>query len=97
MFNFVDQSGQLRDNQAMKGILHIYTRVSSLVQSEDGTSLETQKLDGIKKSVDVGYDYRVWNEGGKSSSSSTLDSRPVLVDLLSEIEKGNVNHFFNFL
>jgi len=78
----------------MKEILHIYTRVSSLVQSEDGTSLETQKLDGIKKSVDVGYDYRVWNEGGKSSSSSTLDSRPVLVDLLSEIEKGNVKNLY---
>lgn len=37
--------------------LHIYTRVSSLVQSEDGTSLDTQKHDGIKKAKELGYSY----------------------------------------
>lgn len=78
----------------MKDTLHIYTRVSSLVQSEDGTSLDTQKLDGIRKSNDLNFDHKIWNEGGKSSNSSDLESRPVLVDLLSEVEKGNVKHLY---
>ena len=78
----------------MKETLHIYTRVSSLVQSEDGTSLETQKLDGIRKSVELDFDHVVWNEGGKSSHSSDIETRPVLVDLLSEVEKGNVKHLY---
>lgn len=78
----------------MTEILHIYTRVSSLVQSEDGTSLETQKVDGILKANELGFDHQVWNEGGKSSHSSEIEDRPVLVDLLSEVEKGNVKHLF---
>jgi DNA invertase Pin-like site-specific DNA recombinase len=78
----------------MKETLHIYTRVSSLVQSEDGTSLETQKMDGIRKSVELDFDHVVWNEGGKSSHSSDIETRPVLVDLLSEVEKGNVKHLY---
>ena len=78
----------------MKETLHIYTRVSSMVQSEDGTSLETQKMDGIRKSVELDFDHVVWNEGGKSSHSSDIETRPVLVDLLSEVEKGNVKHLY---
>jgi DNA invertase Pin-like site-specific DNA recombinase len=77
-----------------KEILHIYTRVSSLVQSEEGTSLETQKLGGIRKAAELGYDHQVWNEGGKSSHSSEIEDRPVLFDLLSEVEKGNINHLY---
>ena len=78
----------------MKETLHIYTRVSSLVQSEDGTSLETQKMDGIRKSLELDFDHVVWNEGGKSSHSSEIETRPVLVDLLSEVDNGNVKHLF---
>lgn len=78
----------------MKETLHIYTRVSSMVQSEDGTSLETQRMDGIRRSVELGFDHVVWNEGGKSSHSSDIETRPVLVDLLSEVEKGNVKHLY---
>ena len=78
----------------MTEILHIYTRVSSLVQSEDGTSLETQKVDGILKAKELGFDHQVWNEGGKSSHSNDIEDRPVLFDLLTEVEKGNVKHLF---
>ena len=49
----------------MREILHIYTRVSSAVQ-EEGTSLETQKELGIKKSKELGMKYQVWNEGAVS-------------------------------
>lgn len=46
----------------MKEVLHIYTRVSSIVQ-EEGTSLETQKELGIIKSKELGMKYQVWDEG----------------------------------
>ena len=45
----------------MKHILHIYTRVSSAVQ-EEGTSLETQKELGIKKSKELGMKYQISEE-----------------------------------
>jgi site-specific DNA recombinase len=76
--------------------LHIYTRVSSSVQEEEGTSLETQKELGIKKAEDLGFSYQLWNEGGQSSFKEDLDNRPVLRDLLSKIESGEIKHVFVF-
>ena len=64
----------------MKPILHIYSRVSSESQ-EDGGSLEAQQESGIQKSVSLGMDYKIWNEGAASSSSDTLTNRPVLREL----------------
>ena len=78
----------------MNSELHIYTRVSSLVQSEDGTSLDTQKLDGIRKANELGLAPVVWNEGGRSSNSSDLESRPVLVELLEKVERGHVKNIY---
>ena len=68
----------------MNEILHIYTRVSSTAQEEDGTSLDNQKNLGIKKSEILGMSYKVWDEGGQSSFHDDLDNRPVLVELLTE-------------
>lgn len=78
----------------MTNTLHIYTRVSSLIQQEEGTSLENQKQLGIKKSIELGFDYQVWNEGGQSSFNDDLTNRPVIVKLLSLIENGTVKHLF---
>ena len=80
----------------MSEVLHIYTRVSSTIQEEEGTSLETQKELGIKKSKELGFDHKLWNEGGQSSSHDDLENRPVLVELLSEINDGRVKHLFVF-
>jgi hypothetical protein len=63
----------------MNDILHIYTRVSSVIQQEEGTSLENQKQLGIKKATELGFDFRLWNEGGQSSFYDDLSNRPVLV------------------
>jgi DNA invertase Pin-like site-specific DNA recombinase len=78
----------------MNQILHIYTRVSSVIQQEEGTSLEAQKQLGIKKANELGYDHRLWNEGGQSSFYDDLKNRPVLVSLLTLIESGTVKHLF---
>lgn len=74
--------------------LHIYTRVSTTNQEDEGTSLETQKELGIKKSLELGMDYQIWDEGGQSSSKDDLSNRPVLSDLLIKIDKGVVKHLY---
>ena len=80
----------------MKDTLHIYTRVSTKIQDEDGTSLDTQKELGIKKSKELGMKYKIWNEGGKSSHHEDLTNRPKIVELLSAIESGDVKHLWVF-
>lgn len=77
----------------MKDILHIYTRVSSSAQ-EEGTSLDTQKSLGIKKSIELGFGYELFDEGGQSSSNDDLLNRPVLTELLRKIDSGEVKHLF---
>ena len=77
----------------MKDTLHIYTRISSKSQL-DGTSLETQKELGIKKSKDLGMKTKLWNEGAKSSHHEDLLNRPTMVEVLNEIEKGAIKHLF---
>ncbi|MDN3987395.1 recombinase family protein [Zwartia vadi] len=78
----------------MKETLHIYTRVSSTAQQEDGTSLESQKQLGIRRAEELGFEPRLWNEGGQSSSFDDLKNRPVLVSLLTLIESGSVKNLF---
>ena len=51
----------------MKDTLHIYTRVSTGVQEEKGTSLSSQKDGGISYSKRHGFKHKVWNEGSQSS------------------------------
>jgi DNA invertase Pin-like site-specific DNA recombinase len=77
----------------MTETLHIYTRVSTITQ-EDNTSLETQKSLGIKTASNLGYSYKIWNEGGVSSSTETLDRRPVLLSLINRIQQGEIKHLF---
>lgn len=76
--------------------LHIYTRVTTTSQVEEGTSIETQKEIGIKKSKELGFKYKIWNEGGQSSNRDDLVNRPVLTQLLDKVEQGQVKHIFVF-
>ena len=78
----------------MKQTLHIYTRVSTRVQDTEGTSLDTQKELGIKKAGELGFKYKVWNEGGASSHHEDLHNRPVLTQLMREVEDKKVTNLF---
>ncbi|WP_135074813.1 recombinase family protein [Terasakiella sp. SH-1] len=80
----------------MTDILHIYTRVSSAVQEAQGTSLQSQEELGIAKANELGFEYKLWNEGGRSSRFEDLHNRPVLRKLMLEIEEGKVAHLFVF-
>ena len=77
-----------------KNTLHIYMRVSTVVQETDGTSLDTQKEMGIKKAKELGFKSKVWNEGAKSSHHEDIGLRPKLSQLLTEIREGNVQHLW---
>lgn len=78
----------------MTDILHIYTRVSTSSQEEEGTSLETQLELGVQRAEKLGMDHKVWNEGGRSSSKDDLSNRPVLTDLLQKVDDGEVQHLY---
>ena len=78
--------------QSAEQTLHIYTRVSTVAQAEQGTSLESQRELGIKKAGELGFAYKVWDEGGRSSHHEDIADRPVLSALFSELEAGAVKH-----
>ena len=84
----------LKVKETMTETLHIYTRVSTTTQEEEGTSLETQLEEGVKRSKKLEFKHKLWNEGGKSSSKDDLLNRPVLLNLLQEIDEGNVKHLY---
>lgn len=67
---------------------------SSASQEEEGTSLLTQKQIGLARAKQLGLEAKVWNEGGQSSASETLQNRPVLSQLLDLIDSGQVKHLF---
>ena len=77
-----------------KETLHIYCRVSSTAQEDRGTSLESQKEAGIKKAKELNMIPQIHNEGGKSSRFENFTNRPVLQNLLDNMDAGLVEHLF---
>jgi DNA invertase Pin-like site-specific DNA recombinase len=80
----------------MKKTLHIYTRVSTRIQEKEGTSLEMQKREGEKKAKELGMKSKLWREGSASSHHEDFKNRPVLKQLLVEVEDGSVGDLFVF-
>jgi DNA invertase Pin-like site-specific DNA recombinase len=78
----------------MQETLHIYTRVSTAAQEEDGTSLDNQRETGIQKAEALGMIPQIWNEGASSSSGDDLTSRPVITELMTKVNMGEVKHLF---
>ena len=76
--------------------LHILTRVSSDTQKEDGYGLENQLQSGISVAEKIGFTYKHWDEGSVSSSKNTLRHRPVMTNVLGEVENGNIKHLYVF-
>ena len=76
--------------------LHIYTRVSTRAQEQDGTSLDTQRKLGTEVAKKLKLKPVLMNEGGKSSNHEEIDKRPVLQKLLLGIEEGTVRHIYAY-
>ena len=77
-------------------ILHIYRRVSTDQQEEDGYGLETQLNAGKDVAENLGFDYKLWDEGAQSSTKSDLQNRPVLTELLQAVDEGEVEHLYAY-
>lgn len=75
-------------------VLHIYTRVSTTAQEEQGTSLSSQEKLGHQRAKALGFDAKLWNEGGNSSNHEEIAVRPVLQALVNEIANGGAKHVF---
>ena len=74
--------------------LHIYTRVSTAVQADEGMSLDFQAEMGAKKAKELGFTPILWNEGGKSSNHEEIAKRPVLSQVYNKIVAGEIKHLF---
>ena len=80
----------------MKPELHIYVRVSTQQQQNDGVGLDNQIERGKKLSKSLGMKPVIHNEGGKSSHSDSIESRPVLTQLLTDVEDGKIQNLYVF-
>lgn len=78
----------------MSEILHIYARVSTSSQEDDGTSIDTQIDAGIQRAEKLNCQYKIWNEGGQSSAKEDLSNRPKLTEILKRIEDGEIRHLY---
>jgi DNA invertase Pin-like site-specific DNA recombinase len=79
---------------APENTLHIYTRVSTAVQADEGMSLDFQAEIGVKRAKDLGFKHILWNEGGKSSNHEEIDKRPILSQVYNKILSGEIKHLF---
>jgi len=77
-----------------KEVLHIYTRVSTSQQADEGTSLDSQKAFGIKRAEELGMDYEIHDETSASSSKEDFANRPVLMSILRGIEDGRIKNLY---
>jgi len=74
--------------------LHLYTRVSTTVQADEGMSLDFQAEIGIKRAKELGFTHVLWNEGGKSSNHEGIDKRPVLSQVYAKILSDEIKHLY---
>lgn len=74
--------------------LHVYTRVSTVAQRDEGTSLQTQLELGKKRAKHLGFAYKHWDEGGRISHHENIAERPTLNALFQSIKAGEVKHLF---
>jgi hypothetical protein len=72
-----------------KETLHIYVRTST-----DGQDVKRQIELGKKFSNEMGMNFKVWNDEGKSGLKSFEDTREQLVELLFEVDVGIIEHIW---
>lgn len=85
---------KILDMSTPEKTLHIYTRVSSDPQAQEGTSLSAQQKLGIQTAKSRGLDYQIWEEGAASSHNEGFSGRPQFLELLGRVKGGDIKHIF---
>lgn len=67
-------------------MLGIYTRLSK--EDEESNSINNQKREGVAFATKNNFEYRNYNEGEGISGTLDIADRPVLSDLMTDINKG---------
>ena len=83
-------------NEKVEDTLHIYLRVSSTAQIKEGFGIENQRKLGEKVAKGLGLIPKIWNEGDKSASSENIEERPILEELLNNVDDGIVKKVWAF-
>jgi site-specific DNA recombinase len=79
-----------------ENVLHIYLRVSTDDQIQDGFGIDAQKKVGLEIAQRNGFDVEIHEEGAASSSKEGLSNRPVMGRLLVRVQEGEVKKIFAF-
>jgi len=74
----------------------ILLRVSTDVQQTDGGGLDVQREMGLVMSKRLGFKPIIFNEGSQSSFKVEINERVKLVELLDEVQKGNLKNIWVF-
>lgn len=77
----------------MDHVLHVYTRISS-IQQEGNTSLDQQRDAGQYIADRLGMTTKLWNEGVASSYGDDIEDRPVLAEMMSQVQDGLIKNIF---
>ena len=62
-------------------------------------NIDGSKADSIEisdKLVKLKINHKIWDEGSQSSFKDDLDNRGVLLELLSEVDKGKIKNLYVF-
>jgi len=74
----------------------ILLRVSTDIQQTDGGGLDVQREMGLVMSKTLGFKPIIFNEGSQSSFKVEINERVKLVELLDEVQKGNIRNIWVF-
>ena len=77
----------------MDHVIHVYTRISS-IQQEGNTSLEQQRDAGQYVADRLGMKTKLWDEGVASSYGDDIEDRPVLAEMMSQVQDGQIKRIF---
>lgn len=71
-------------------MLAIYTRLSR--EDEESKSIEHQIKEGVSFAYSNNLCYKLFNEGEGVSGTLQIEDRPILLDLVSQVQDGEITH-----
>jgi len=76
--------------------LGIYCRISRTKEEGKDRSIDNQRMLGIEKAQELGIEYKVYTDEGKSAASDNIEDRPEFEHLLEDISAGFITAVFAF-